>query len=182
VIAQDVRQSLLQIARAAVVSHVMRCPQPIPDTSGDLGRPAGVFVTIHVHDCLRGCIGQLEPEEPIAVVVARSAVAACSADPRFAPVEAHELPDLALEISVLGGAEPVNALEDTVIGRDGLIVEQGSQRGLLLPQVAVEWGWDRETFVAQTCRKAGLHADAWKNGASIWRFEAEVFKEGRQGG
>jgi AmmeMemoRadiSam system protein A len=175
VTAEDVRHSLLQIARTAVVSHVMRCPQPTPDVSGEFGRRAGVFVTIHVGDCLRGCIGHLEPEEAIAVVVARSAIAACSADPRFAPVAADELAHVALEISVLGALEPVTTLEEIVIGRDGLVVEQGWQRGLLLPQVAVEWGWDRETFVAQTCRKAGLHPDAWRNGASVWRFEAEVF-------
>jgi AmmeMemoRadiSam system protein A len=176
VIAEDVRQSLLQIARRAVVSHVMRCPQPNPDASGELGRHAGVFVTIHVRDCLRGCIGHLEPEEALAVAVARSAVAACSADPRFAPVAPHELSDVALEISVLGVLERITALEEIVIGRDGLVVEQGWHRGLLLPQVAVEWGWDRETFVAQTCRKAELQPDAWKNGASLWRFKAEVFR------
>jgi AmmeMemoRadiSam system protein A len=176
VIAEDIRQSLLNIARTAVVSHVTRCPQPVPDASGELGRRAGVFVTIHVRDRLRGCIGHLEPEEAIAIVVARSAVAACSADPRFPPVAAHELQDVTLEISVLGALERVTALEEIVIGRDGVVIEQGWQRGLLLPQVAVEWRWDRETFVAQTCRKAGLQPDAWKNGASIWRFEAEVFK------
>jgi AmmeMemoRadiSam system protein A len=108
--------------------------------------------------------------------IARTAVAACSADPRFPPVAAHELQDVTLEISVLGALERVTALEEIVIGRDGVVIEQGWQRGLLLPQVAVEWRWDRETFVAQTCRKAGLQPDAWKNGASIWRFEAEVFK------
>jgi AmmeMemoRadiSam system protein A len=175
VIAVEARQSLLQIARTAVVSHVTHCPQPIPDTSGELGRRAGAFVTIHVGGSLRGCIGHLEREEAIAVVVARSAVSACSADPRFLPVAPHELPDVTVEISVLGDLERVSALEEIVIGRDGLVVEQGWHRGLLLPRVAVEWGWDRETFIAQTCRKAGLQPDAWKNGASIWRFEAEVF-------
>jgi len=97
---------------------------------------------------------------PLGKVVPQCAVAACSTDPRFPPVTAAELEQIDIEI-----------------GRHGLMVEHGWQRGLLLPQVATEWNWDAETFLAQTCHKAGLPRDVWKKGAKVWRFEAEVFGE-----
>ena len=89
-----------------------------------------------------------------------------------------ELPDIDFELSILGPLESISTLEHIEIGRHGLLVELGSRRGLLLPQVATEWQWNRETFLAQTCRKAGLPPDAWKTGAQVWRFDAEVFGEG----
>jgi AmmeMemoRadiSam system protein A len=171
------RLRLLQLARAAIVAHVSGGAAgdvPVPDT---LNRPGGAFVTIHKKGELRGCIGHIEPNEPLRVIVSRCAVAACSADPRFAPVTAAELGDLEIEMSLLGPLEPVASPEDVEVGRHGLVVEQNWQRGLLLPQVATEWRWDRDTFLAQTCHKAGLPRDAWKRGAKIWRFEAEVFSE-----
>ena len=103
------------------------------------------------------------------------AVSACSADPRFPPVTASELSDLEIELSLLGALESAASPEDIIIGQHGLVVELGHRRGLLLPQVATEWHWDRETFLAQTCHKAGLPRDAWKHNALVWRFEAEVF-------
>jgi AmmeMemoRadiSam system protein A len=108
-------------------------------------------------------------------------VAACSADPRFPAVTAGELPDLDLELSLLGRLEPVSSADEIEVGRHGLVVEVGQRRGLLLPQVATEWGWDRETFLAHTCEKAGLPKEAWKRDAKLWRFEAEVFHEGGPG-
>jgi AmmeMemoRadiSam system protein A len=144
---------------------------------GVVARPGAAFVTIHRHGELRGCIGHLEADEPLGRVISECAVSACSADPRFPPVTASELPDLAIELSLLGALEPAESPADIIIGRHGLVVERGHRRGLLLPQVAVEWKWDRETFLAQTCHKAGLPRDAWKHGALMWRFEAEVFGE-----
>ena len=108
-----------------------------------------------------------------------SAVAACSTDPRFPPVGAAELPAIDIEISLLGPLEPIGGPADIEIGRHGLVVEKGGSRGLLLPQVATEWRWDAEAFLSQTCHKAGLPKDAWKHGAKMWRFEAEVFAEAR---
>ena len=108
-------------------------------------------------------------------MIVRCAIAACSTDPRFPPVTAAELPHLDFELSLLGPLEPVTAIEEIEVGRHGLVVEMHWRRGLLLPQVATEWRWDRETFVVQTCVKAGLPRDAWKNGATLKRFDAEVF-------
>ena len=180
------RQRLLQIARDAVTAYVYGREPARVEPEGGLAVPAGAFVTLHNHGELRGCIGHVEADRPVAHVVSDCAVAACSTDPRFPAVTPSELPHLDIELSVLGPLEPVTTLEDIEIGRHGLIVEKGWHRGLLLPQVATEWHWDRQTFVEHTCHKAGLPKDAWKTGARLWRFEAEVFgehegQEGRQG-
>ncbi len=172
---EDDRRRLLQLARAAIAAHVTGAAPPPPEQTGVFERPGGAFVTIHNHGELRGCIGHIEANEALAAVIPRCAVAACSSDPRFPAVSAAELPNLDLELSLLGPLEPIAGPEDITIGRHGLLVERGWHRGLLLPQVATEWHWDARTFLAQTCRKAGLPADAWQHGASLWRFEAEVF-------
>src|SRR5262249_21657913 len=124
---------------------------------------------------LRGCIGHIEADRPLAHVVAQCAVSACSTDPRFPPVSVRELNEIDIELSLLGPLEAITSPDQIEIGRHGLVVERDRHRGLLLPQVATEWKWDAPTFLAQTCRKAGLAPDAWKQGAAIWRFEAEVF-------
>ena len=173
------RRLLLQIARDAIVAHVAGSTPAIPAAIELLELPGAAFVTIHNQGELRGCIGHIESNEPLGRVIARCAVAACSSDPRFPPVAAAELPQLDLELSLLGPLEPISGPADVEIGRHGLVVEKTSRRGLLLPQVATEWKWDAETFLAHTCHKAGLPRDAWKQGAKLWRFEAEVFGEGR---
>ena len=134
-------------------------------------------MTLHARHELRGCIGHIEADEPLATVVARCAVSACSADPRFPAVAVSELSGLEIELSLLGPLEPLTGPDEIDIGRHGLVVEKGRRRGLLLPQVAIEWKWDRLRFLAETCRKAGLPHDAWQRGADVWRFEAEVFGE-----
>lgn len=173
------RRRLLQIAREAIVAHVNRTAPSVAElaASDSLHRPGAAFVTIHHRSELRGCIGHLEPDELLPQVVTDCAVAACSTDPRFSPVTPDEVGRLAIEISLLGPLEPIASIDDIEIGRHGLMVEKGWQRGLLLPQVATEWHWDRQTFLVQTCRKAGLPHDAWKHDAKLWRFEAEVFGE-----
>ena len=177
------RQLLLRLAREAIAAHVNRQSQSQSAISNlqsaILAEPAGAFVSLHKGGDLRGCIGHIEPNEPIGTVVPRCAVAACSSDPRFPPVTPGELDAIDLEISLLGPLEPIAGPQDILVGRDGLVVERGRQRGLLLPQVATEWGWDPETFLAHTCEKAGLPRDAWRNDARVWRFEAEVFGEVR---
>jgi len=177
------RALLLRMAREAIAAHVTSSPQSAIHNqsatrnprSAMLLRLGGAFVSLHARGDLRGCIGHIEPNEPLGTVVPRCAVAACSADPRFPPVTAAELVEIAIEISLLGPLEPIGARHEIEIGRHGLLVEQGWQRGLLLPQVATEWGWDVDTFIEQTCRKAGLPRDASKRGAKLWRFSAEVF-------
>ena len=174
------RRLLLQLARQAITAHVNRQPVPAPDLTGVFAQPGAAFVSIHRHGDLRGCIGHIEANEPLGRVIVRCAVAACSTDPRFPSVTVTELVELELELSLLGPLEPIAGADDIEIGTHGLVVEQGWRRGLLLPQVATEWKWNRETFLAHTCHKAGLPMDAWRKGAKIWRFEAEVFSESQQ--
>ena len=176
------RGLLLQLARQAMTAHVHHEPMPAIDLTGVFARPGGAFVSIHRHGDLRGCIGHIEANEPLGKVIARCAVAACSTDPRFPPVSEAELAELDLELSLLGPLESIGGADDIEIGTHGLVVEQGWRRGLLLPQVATEWKWDCETFLAHTCQKAGLPMDAWKKGAKLWRFEAEVFGEEKAAG
>ena len=171
------RRALLDLARRAIAAHVEGTQPALAQPAGAASSPGGAFVTLHSHGELRGCIGHIEANEPVGAVIARCAVAACSADPRFPPVAAAELADLDIELSLLGPLEPIAGPADIEIGRHGLVIESGWHRGLLLPQVATEWGWDAETFLAHTCRKAGLPNDAWRGGARLWRFEAEVFGE-----
>jgi AmmeMemoRadiSam system protein A len=171
------RQLLLKLAREALEAHVGVAPAHVPGASEVLDQPGGAFVTLHHHGELRGCIGHIEANEPLGKVVTRCAVAAGSTDPRFPPITRTELDELDIEISLLGPLEPIAGPEDIAVGRHGLVVEMGWQRGLLLPQVATEWNWDAETFLSHTCHKAGLPRDAWKHGAKLWRFDAEVFGE-----
>ncbi len=177
---------LLHCARAAIARAIGVQPERVTSVAGPIPNPeslipcevrSGAFVTIRIKGHLRGCIGYPEPELPLIEVVERCAVSAAISDPRFPPLSKVEWEDIDLELSVLGPIEPVNALPDVVIGRDGLIVESGRHRGLLLPQVAVEWKWDAAEFAAQTCIKAGLPRDAWPKRAKLFRFEAEVFGE-----
>jgi AmmeMemoRadiSam system protein A len=177
VISEHDRQLLLTLAREALAARVGVAPAHVPGPVAILEQPGGAFVTLHHHGELRGCIGHIEPTEPLGKVVPRCAVAAGTTDPRFPPITPHELEELDIEISLLGPLEPIAGPQDIQVGVHGLVVEQRWQRGLLLPQVATEWQWDAETFLAQTCHKAGLARDAWKHGATAFRFEAEVFSE-----
>jgi AmmeMemoRadiSam system protein A len=168
--------AIVALARASLEAAVRGLVPPTPPAADFLARRAGAFVSLHAAGQLRGCIGQPEPHDPLGSVVVHCAAAAAREDPRFPPVAPGELPRLVVEVSVLTpprDADPA-AIE---VGRHGLIVSQGRRRGLLLPQVAVEWGWDREAFLAHTCRKAGLAPDAWRQGAQIQAFEAEIFSE-----
>jgi uncharacterized protein len=172
------KHALLDLARRTVAAHVARATRPVSLTI-DLPEASGVFVTIKRRGELRGCLGTLQCGRGLAKEVARCAADAASEDPRFQPVRADELPELSVEVSVLGPLEPIDPTDQAaiVIGRHGLVAEQGPRRGLLLPQVATEWGWTVEQFLRQTCVKAGLPGDAWQHGARIDRFEAEVFGE-----
>jgi AmmeMemoRadiSam system protein A len=171
------RLRLLLIARHAIAAHATGTPPPAVDEASLACRRGGAFVTLHKEGELRGCIGHVAADDLLTAVVARCAVAASSADPRFPAVGCAELPLIQIEISLLGVFEPIVGPSDVEIGRHGLLIEHGRRRGLLLPQVAVEWQWDAATFLDQTCRKAGLPAEGWRNGATAWRFEAEVFSE-----
>ena len=171
------RSRLLMIARLALEARVRHERDPVLERGGALDTPCGAFVTIHRGPDLRGCLGRLEGDWPIARVVAHLGRAVADSDPRFAPVSVDELETLSIEISALSPEREIRAIDEIQIGRHGLIIERGYRRGLLLPQVASEHGWDVETFLQYTCMKASLPADAWRNDARILLFEAEVFGE-----
>ena len=174
----DDQQRLLALARLALEARVRRNREPIPDlAAGVLAVQCGAFVTIHHGEVLRGCLGRVSCDMPLADVVVHLGGAVADSDPRFRPVDVFELDELRIEISVLTPERGIASLEEIEVGRHGLIVERGSRRGLLLPQVATEHGWDAETFVHHTCVKAGLARDAWRHGARLAVFEAQVFGE-----
>jgi AmmeMemoRadiSam system protein A len=171
------RAALVAIARDAVRTAVGADAPASTIAGGGFPDASGAFVTLKRGGQLRGCIGTLQCRGPLAEEIARVAASAALEDPRFPPLKEAELDGLDVEVSVLGPLEDVNPFDPDAIeiGRHGLVVEEGRRRGLLLPQVATEWGWDREQFLAQTCVKAGLPADAWRRGARVYRFAAIVF-------
>ncbi len=148
------------------------------DDDPALAAPCGAFVTIRRDEELRGCIGFIEASGALLETVREAAIKAATEDYRFGPLDESELGLITLEISVLSPPKPLRSVSDLRIGTHGLIIEAGHHRGLLLPQVAIEHRWDRETFLSNTCRKAGLPPDAWKLAStSILVFSAEVFHE-----
>jgi AmmeMemoRadiSam system protein A len=126
---------------------------------------------------LRGCIGQLTPDKPLLQQVKEMAAAAATRDPRFYPMKREDLDRFSIEISVLSPLKKISSPEEIEVGKHGLYIEKNFYRGVLLPQVAVEYGWDRDTFLQQTCVKAGLDSDAWKDEAAIYIFSADIFSE-----
>ena len=178
------RKHLLRLARSAIARAIgadsgMHVGHSVPSGSSLISEDlrAGAFVTLRLNGELRGCIGYPDPELPLLDVVGRCAVSAAISDPRFPAVGVDEWRDVELEISVLGPLEQVADISEVVVGLHGLVVELGRRRGLLLPQVATEWNWNVAEFASQTCLKAGLPRDAWRNGAMLFKFEAEVFGE-----
>ena len=174
------KEELIAIARRAIEGVVRhgRAPEPRSDNPS-LQTPQGAFVTIKIDGRLRGCIGNfgLRNARPLYRTVSDMAVAAAVQDPRFRPLSPKELPKIEIEISALTPLRPVSDAAKVEVGRHGLHIAKGARSGVLLPQVATEYGWDRTTFLEQTCRKAGIGPDEWKEGASISVFEAEVFGE-----
>jgi len=172
------RGALLALARQALADHFAGRLTTIPDDRPALCAPGGAFVTLRKTDGeLRGCVGTMQSADPLAETVARMAVVAATTDGRFDPVEAAELGGLAIEISALGPLRDMPP-EEVVVGRDGLLVRGLGRQGVLLPQVATEQGWDRETFLAKTCQKAGLPEDSWRGPkVRILAFTATVFGE-----
>jgi len=169
---------LLQIARNAVHSYLSGHAPDLPQvTSGVLAEQRGIFVSIHKGVDLRGCIGNIHAASGLYRTVAECAIAAAVGDPRFMPLTAAELDDVEFEISVLSPMLPVEDLRQIEVGKHGLLITKGNARGLLLPQVATTYGWDRERFLQETCRKAGLKPDDWKQDAFLQSFAAVIFGE-----
>ena len=171
------KRILHRIARRAI-EDVAR-GKPVPEFTVDsqaLKEMKGVFVTLKKRGQLRGCIGYTKGVKPLYKIVGEMAAAAAFHDPRFNPVTEAELSDLEIEISVLTPMKRIKDVEEIEVGKHGILIERGFHSGLLLPQVATEYGWDRTTFLEHTCLKAGLSKDAWKNeDTRICTFSAEVF-------
>ncbi|MGH9555929.1 MAG: AmmeMemoRadiSam system protein A [Terriglobales bacterium] len=168
------RRLLLRLAHHSIAAALRRSLPDLVPPSAHLSETRGAFTTLHLNQRLRGCVGFVQPLRPLYQTIAETAVAAAFNDPRFDPVTDDEAPLLKIEISVLSPLRPITP-QEIEIGRHGLVVTHHFQRGLLLPQVAVEHGWDRETFLAETCQKAGLAPDTWRHGATVEAFTAEVF-------
>ena len=171
-------RAALALARKAITEAVLhrKLLDEIP-SEGLFAQRRGIFVTLHVRRRLQGCIGVTEPKEPLGESIVRCATCAALEDPRFAPMKAEQMPELSIEISLLSPMERI-APEAVEIGRHGLLIEHQGRRGLLLPQVATEHHLNREQFLDETCRKAGLSLGAWRDAEShLFGFTCEVFSE-----
>ncbi len=174
----DDKRQLLQIARSAIARYLDGESFTDFGCSENLARPGAAFVTLMIGDRLRGCIGRIGGELPLAQTVAVCAVDAATVDPRFPPLRADELSRVQLEVSVLSPLEKISSQTEIEVGRDGLLIRLGAASGLLLPQVATEYGWDVTQFLQHTCEKAGLQRDAYLSpAAKIYRFEAIIIEE-----
>lgn len=182
----DDGQILIKLARKSIETYlktgkIIEIPSNIPS---HLHEKRGVFVTLHKNRELRGCIGYPEPIKPLSISVIEVAIAAAAQDPRFPPVEVDELKEIDIEVTVLTPPELVEVekpeyyVNEIIVGEDGLIVERGYYKGLLLPQVPLEWGWDAEEFLTHTCLKAGLNPDCWLlPDTKIFKFKGQIFSE-----
>ena len=171
------KRFLLRVARESVESAVRKTPvQEISTNDQLLLQPSGAFVTLRIAGELRGCIGYVDAIKPLVHTVQEVAAKAALEDTRFLTVGEEELLDISIEVSVLSPMTRIHDLSEITIGTHGVLLESEERRGLLLPQVAMERGWDPETFVLQTARKAGVALTDWKH-AKIFTFTAEVFHE-----
>lgn len=174
---REERVILLELAHSSIASALQSTEVSLEAPTPHLAEKRGAFTTLHIRTELRGCVGYVFPVAPLYRTVAETALAAAFEDTRFCPLTIPELPELRVHLSVLSPLQRIRA-EEVEVGRHGLLVSLNGCRGLLLPQVPVEHGWDRETFLEQTCRKAGLPLDAWRHGASLEAFTAELFGDG----
>jgi AmmeMemoRadiSam system protein A len=175
---QSDKDALLRIARSAIEARVTGRPSPQEEERGaGLNSDSSAFVTLTKAGELRGCIGTFASPEPLYRTVRDMAMAAAAKDPRFIPVREGELKEIEIEISVLSPLREIKDPEEIEVGRHGVYIVKGRNRGVLLPKVAIDYGYDRYSFLDATCLKAGLKPGAWRDGAVIFVFEAEVFKE-----
>lgn len=182
-LSRDQQIKLLRLARSVIEARLNKRPLPVPDMEREFNEEVfrehcGAFVTLHTRGKLRGCIGYIQGVKNIPDTVIDMAQSSAFRDPRFPPLSPGEYELIDLEISVLSPIEAVRNISEIQIGRDGLIISRGMNTGLLLPQVATEYGWDLETFLEHTCYKAGLAGNAWRDKATkIEKFSAQVFSE-----
>lgn len=170
---------MLGLARKTIEQYLKDGSRPkLPKAQCPLCEICGAFVTLHKHGELRGCIGNMVGSGPLVETVCEMAIAAATQDPRFPRVRPEELKDIDIEISVLSPMKRIKDVSEIEVGRHGILMRRGFNQGVLLPQVATEWGWDREEFLRHTCLKAGLPTQGWKDPETIIEiFSAEVFGE-----
>lgn len=173
------KKKLLEIARKTILDKLKKNEIEKESASSEgLGRPCGAFVSLHKLGQLRGCIGAFTSPRPLVNTVQEMAVSSSQQDPRFPPVQEDEMQDIDIEISVLSPLKEITDVNEIEVGRHGIYITKGFNSGVLLPQVATEYGWDRETFLDHTCMKAGLPPGTWKEeGVKIEVFDAQVFGE-----
>jgi AmmeMemoRadiSam system protein A len=178
-LSDEEKQELLRLARASIASALHDQATPgVESESHSFQEPCGVFVTLRISGELRGCIGYVEPRVPLVKAVREIAIRSAFDDPRFPPLTRNELEQIDIEISILSPLKRIQSIEEIEAGKHGLVVELLNHRGLLLPQVAVEYQWDRKQFLRYTCLKAGLPEDAWENpDVVIFIFTADTFSE-----
>lgn len=172
------RKELLKIARKTIVGYVTtrKIPEVVATAPG-LNLHSGCFVTVKQKGELRGCIGNFVSDQPLYLLVQEMAISAATRDPRFYPMKPEDLADFTLDISVLSPLEKTASVEEIKVGVHGIYIVKGDYRGVLLPQVATEYGWNRDQFLQHTCIKAGLPQDAWQGECDIYIFSAQVFGE-----
>ena len=171
------KMTLHNIALTAIKKRLVNKSSAIPQTTTNtLNEKRGAFVSLHKHGQLRGCIGYVHGVKPLAEAINDMAIAAAFQDPRFPTLKENELSDLYIEISVLTPMKQISDIKQIEVGKHGLMMIKNPYSGLLLPQVAIQYNWDRQTFLSETCHKAGLPADAWKDDdTEIYIFSAEIF-------
>jgi AmmeMemoRadiSam system protein B/AmmeMemoRadiSam system protein A len=176
-LSEEERRTLHEIARTVIMNRVLGKSMPeYSIKSKKLNEPCGAFVSLHKKGTLRGCIGYVRGIKPLYKAVEEMAAAAAFNDPRFPPIKERELDDIDIEISVLTPLKKIDDINEIEVGKHGIFIEKGFFSGLLLPQVATEYGWDRKTFLEQTCLKAGLPCNAWKDKETkIHIFSADIF-------
>ncbi|MEE9306338.1 MAG: AmmeMemoRadiSam system protein A [Spirochaetia bacterium] len=177
-ITPEEKKILLQTAREAIAAHLEKRKPRYPAATGTLKKKCGAFVTLHKQDNLRGCIGFIIAAKPLFETVQEAAKSSAFNDPRFPALTARELDDIKIEISVLSPLRRIENTEEIQVGVHGIMLKNSFYSGLLLPQVAIDYGWDRETFLTHTCYKAGLPGDCWRSkDTEIEVFSAIVFSE-----
>jgi AmmeMemoRadiSam system protein A len=176
----DEKKTLLRLARDTIASHFRKDTRTDIELTPSLRKLCGAFVTLHEKEKLRGCIGYIQAQKPLFETIKEAALASAFQDYRFSPVCEEEVERLEIEISVLSPFRRIGDIQEIEVGRHGVMIRRGNSSGLLLPQVATEYSWSRETLLLNTCLKAGLPSDAWRgNDVIIEVFSALVFNEGQ---
>ncbi len=175
---QKEKEELLGLARETIISTVNGQPMPVIEKPSKAQESqSGCFVTVKQNGQLRGCIGNFIGQKPLWLTVREMAVSASTRDPRFYPMKKADLENFTLEISVLSPLEKAASVDQIKVGTHGIYIVKGTYHGVLLPQVATEYGWDRDTFLRHTCMKAGLPENEWQKDCDIYIFSAEIFGE-----